>query len=300
MLVASVAVAKNREPNARNVYLRDNPKDEAERVYVTGQVVTVLRFPQPCDPERTKMLGWEGRFEPVECAGKSVLIVPLQNLEPEDRFLLLVTLADGKELPFTVTANGEREWERPDQQVNVFLDPETREALQAQLKDSRTREQFLEEANRRHWKEDTVDHALAKLLTKGSLKLTPLRPRKHWYFKNKGATIEATVLTGKAKAAVLFRVTNSDPTTPWSLADARLLTTRPGEKPPLLFSEAKPFALESNRAEIPPGSSGFLAVVVDSSAFTSQEGPCDLTVELYRHDGLMEAHVLLDRQLVRE
>ncbi len=51
----------------------------------------------------------------MECAGKSVLVVPLQNLEPEDRFLLLVTLADGKELPFTVTAIGEKGWERPDQ-----------------------------------------------------------------------------------------------------------------------------------------------------------------------------------------
>jgi hypothetical protein len=41
----------------RNVYLRDNPKDKVERVYVTGQVATVLRFQQPCDPERPKMLG---------------------------------------------------------------------------------------------------------------------------------------------------------------------------------------------------------------------------------------------------
>jgi hypothetical protein len=82
VLVASVAVAKDREPRVRNVYLRDNPTDEAERVYVTGQVATVLRFQQPCDPVRTKMLGWESRFEPVECAGKSVLIVPLQTLSP--------------------------------------------------------------------------------------------------------------------------------------------------------------------------------------------------------------------------
>ena len=299
-LGASVAVAKDREPRVRNVYIRDNPKDEVARVYVTGEVVTVLRFKQPCDPARTKMLGWEGRFEPVECVGKRVLVEPLKNLKPEDRFLLLVTLADGKELPFTVTAIGEKEWERPDQQVNVFVDPEDPDALRAQLKDTRTRERLLEEANRRHWKEDTEDHALAKLLKKGSLKLTPFRPRKHWYFKNKGATIEATVLTGKAKAAVLFRVTNHDPSKPWSLAEARLLTTRPGEKPPLLFSESKPFALQADRDEIAPGASGFLAVVVDSSAFTSQEGPCDLTVELYRNDGLMETHVLLDRRLVRE
>jgi hypothetical protein len=116
-LVASVAAAGEREPRVRNVYLRDDPKDEAKRVYVTGEVVTVLRFQQPCDP---KMLGWEGRFEPVECVGKRVFVEPLQDLEPEDRFRLWVTLADGTELPFTVTALG-KEWERPDQQVNVYL-----------------------------------------------------------------------------------------------------------------------------------------------------------------------------------
>jgi uncharacterized protein (TIGR02268 family) len=298
-LGASAAGAGERAPNERNIYLRDGPKDKAKRLFVSGQVVTVLRLPQPCDPARTKMLGWEGRFEPVECVGKSVLVVPLQNLEPEDRFLLLVTLADGKELPFTITAVS-KERERPDQQVNVFLDPETRDALRAQLKDTRLRERMLEEAHRRHLREDTADHALAKLLAKGSLALTPLRARKRWYFKNEGTTIEAIVLTGQSKAAALFRVKNIDPSKPWGLAEARLLTTRPGEKPPLLFSEAKPFALQANREEIPPGESGIIVMVVDRSAFMSQEGPCDLTVELYRHDGLMETHVLLDRRLLRE
>jgi len=79
----------------RNVYPRDTPRDETVRVYVAGQVATVLRFQQPCDPARTRMLAWEGRFEPVVCAGKTVLLVPLQSLEPEDRFMLLVTLTGG-------------------------------------------------------------------------------------------------------------------------------------------------------------------------------------------------------------
>lgn len=260
----------------------------------------MLRFPQPCDPARTKMLGWEGRFEPVACTGKRVLVEPLQNLEPEDRFLLLVTLADGKELPFTITAAREKEWERSDQQVNVFLDPESRDALRAQLKDTRSREQLLEEANRRHWEEDTEDHALAKLLKKGSVRLTSLKARQRWVLKKEGMTFEATFLTGKAKAAVLFRVTNHDKSKPWSLAEARLLTTRPGETAPVLFGEARPFALQKDWDELAPGASGCLAVVVDKSAFRSQEGPCDLTVELYRQDGLLDAHVLLDRRLVRE
>ena len=166
VLVASVAVAGDRAPRVRNVYLRDDPKNEVPRVYVTGQVATVLRFQQPCDPARTKMRDWEGRFEPVVCAGKRVLVEPLQNLEPEDRFLLLVTLADGKELPFTLTAIGQ-EWQWPDQQVNVFLDPETRDALRARLEDTRTRERLLEEATLRYGREDTEDHALARLVSRG-------------------------------------------------------------------------------------------------------------------------------------
>jgi hypothetical protein len=210
-LAASVAVAKDREPRVRNVYIRDELDAEVAQVYVTKQVATVLRLPRPCDPERTTMLGWEGRFEPVECVGRSVLIVPIQKLEPEDRILLRVTLADGKELPFTVTAISEKEWERPDQQVNVFLELETPEALRAQLEDTRTRERLLEEANRRHWEEDTEDHALARLLRKGSVNLTPLKARRRWILKKEGRTVEATFLTGQAKAAVLFHVTNLDP-----------------------------------------------------------------------------------------
>ncbi|HEY0097281.1 MAG TPA: DUF2381 family protein, partial [Archangium sp.] len=242
VLVASVSVARDRVPRVRNVYLRDDPKDEATRVYVTGQVVTVLRFQQPCDPARTRMLGWEGRFVPVECSGKRVLVEPLQNLEPEDRFLLLVTLADGKELPFTLTAIGKEEWELPDQQVDVFLEPETREALRARLEDTRTRERRLEEAARRRRREDTEDHALARILSRGSVQLTRLKLRQRWFFKQEGLHIEASIFTGGAKAAVLFRVTNRDPSKPWSLSETRLLTTRPREKAPILFGEARPFA----------------------------------------------------------
>jgi hypothetical protein len=298
VLVASVAVSRDRAPRVRNVYLRDDPKDEAPRVYVTGQVVTVLRLQQPCDPSRTRMPGWEGRFEPVECSGKRVFVEPLQNLESEDRFPLLVTLADGKELPFTITAIG-KEWEWPDQQVNVFLDPETRDALRAKLEDTRTRERLLEEATLRYGREDTEDHALARLLSRGSVQLTRLKLRQRWFFKKEGMHIEASILTGGDKAAVLFRVTNRDPSQPWSLAEARVLTTRPREKAPILFGEARPFALHKDWDELVPGSAGSLAVVVDKRAFTSQEGPCDLTVELYRHDGLLVGHVLMDRRLIR-
>ena len=43
-LIASLVVGRDRDPNVRNVYIRDDPSDKAEQVYVTGQVATVLRL----------------------------------------------------------------------------------------------------------------------------------------------------------------------------------------------------------------------------------------------------------------
>jgi uncharacterized protein (TIGR02268 family) len=186
-------------------------------------MATVLRFQQPCDRARTKMMGWEGRFEPVECAGKSVLIVPLKDLEPEDRFLLLVTLADGTEVPFTVTARDERF----DHQVNVFPDEKSREALQSRLEHTRARNQLLEEENGRLRSEETsVDHALAALLVKDA-KMAPFRQvLVHLAKDPHGAEFLITVLASRKhkKVAVFFDVTNNSPVDPWRLLEARLAT----------------------------------------------------------------------------
>ena len=45
------------------------------------------------------------------------------------------------------------------------------------------------------------------------------------------------ILSGKQKAAVMLTVTNRHPSKSWSLAEVRLLTTRPGEdmRAPFLF-----------------------------------------------------------------
>ena len=100
------------------------------------------------------MLGWEGRFEPVECAGKRVLVEPLKDLGPEDRFLLLVTLADGKELPFTVTAQEGKF----DHQVTVFLRNEAPETLRTRLEYTQAENQlFVEENERRRGEETSVE-----------------------------------------------------------------------------------------------------------------------------------------------
>ncbi len=63
LLVASVSGAKEREvrePIERTIILSEHPRTEASKLYVGGRITTVLRFEKPCDPARTKMLGWEG------------------------------------------------------------------------------------------------------------------------------------------------------------------------------------------------------------------------------------------------
>jgi hypothetical protein len=121
VLVASVASAKDREPQIRNALLPWRPDRLARLVYVAGEVATVLHFEKDVDPARTKMEGWEGRFEPLAVAGKVVVLVPLYNLTPEDRLPLVVTLVDGTQVPFTVTADKAT----VDHQLNLFWDPET-------------------------------------------------------------------------------------------------------------------------------------------------------------------------------
>jgi hypothetical protein len=106
-LAAPRALADEHVPVERNIYLSDHPRSETPSVYVAGRIATVLRFEQPCDPASTKLLGWEGRFEPLLVGSRSVVLVPLQDLAPEERLPLLVTLEDGTELPFLVATRKE-------------------------------------------------------------------------------------------------------------------------------------------------------------------------------------------------
>jgi uncharacterized protein (TIGR02268 family) len=297
VLMASVAGAKERKPNERNLYLSDHPSSEAPEVYVVGGIVTVLRLEQPCDEARTRMLAWEGRFEPVECAGKRVLLEPLHDLKPEDRLMLLVTLADGTELPFTVTSRQESPSDRTgDQQVNVFRDHEAPKAVLATLYDSLGRERKLREEVERFRQEDSADHALATLLVKGAEKMTQFRPRLAKLFKSpEGVEFHISVLTSKNrdKAAVLFTVTNNCPNAPWSLMEARLVTEE--------GHEHRPFALRASRVQWgPKGDTGQIAVVMDANAFNSKAGPERLVLELFREgDGLRQVYVQLDPRLLR-
>lgn len=292
VLLASMAMAQDGESRVRNLYLSDDPRDEAPRVNVGGRVATVLRFEQAVDPARTTMLGWEGWFEPLLVGGKSVVLVPLQKIPPTDRFLLRVTLADGTELPFTVTA---RESGRVDQQVNVFPDRESPDAVRSRLSDAEWRERLLREENERYHKEEiSTDHALAALLVRGAVAMTPFEHVRTWKLPGEGMQIQVRNFTTRdgTKTALVFRVDNQDPDKPWKLMEARLVSTSTGAE--------WPFAMRMDQAEIAPGSSGTIAIVSDVSAFDFRKGAEKLVLQLFRSDGLMVAYVTLEEMPVRK
>jgi len=302
LLMAAVATGQERATNVRYLSLSGGPEQEVPSVNVASQVATVLRFEQPLHPDKTRMLGWEGRFEPPLACGPFALLMPLKEVTAEERFLLLVTLQDGTEVPFTVKGHDTR----VDQQVNVFVSPDSPDALRARHEHALRRMRKYEEENERLRKEqNSVDHAFASLLAiNGSAKDTPFRRRVKWRVDSGGAVVDIFIYSAKklGKAAVLFHVTNSGLEVPWSLKEVQLSAMLGRQSPtePVRTGERKAFASRTDRNEIPPGESGFVAVVADQSAFASKEGPAHLVLELFRHDGLQQAVVLLDHRILTE
>ena len=240
------------------------------------------------------MLGWEGHFEPLLCHGRMVVLYPLRDLSPQDRFLLLVTLTDGTEIPFIVTGHKQTYYEREvDQQVNVFADREGYDAVLSSLYRALKSERELRDENERYKHEqNSVDHAFATLLVNGAVKQTPFVQKHKALIKDGDAEMLGRVYSGGSKAAVVFEINNQSTDQPWKLMEARLSTVRTG-KP-------RSFALRMNREEIVPGSSGTLAVVADRSAFVSEDGPISLVLELFRDNGSRQGVVLLDYRLAHK
>ncbi|WP_164011065.1 DUF2381 family protein [Pyxidicoccus trucidator] len=289
VLLASSAQAQDRKSIIRNVLLPDAPEEVANPVHVAGGIASVLRFEQPVDPEKTRLLGWEGRFEPLVAQGRSVLLVPLHDLTAEDRFLLLVTLKDGTQLPFTVTALAKQ----VDHQVNVAPDDGALASVRAQLSDALLREQHHKlDAERYRQEKNSVDHSLAALLVSGASGQTPFRRRQKQRLDCDGAEVEVGWFEGKGKAAVVFNVRNRDSRKPWRLGTARLSTAE--------TREARPFALRMDQEEIAPGASGAFAIVADKRAFESKQGIQQLVLEFFRPDGVGQFQVVLDQRYARE
>jgi len=290
--MASGAMAQDGEPSVRNLYLSDDPRDAAPRVNVGSRVATILRFEQDVDPARTKMLGWEGWFEPLLVGGRSVVLVPLQKVVPEDRFLLNVTLGDGAARTFIVTA---RESGRVDQQVNVFDDPESSDAVRSRLSESERRERVLFEENKRYRREEiSIDHALAALLVSGAVELTPFVEQRAWKLPCEGVQLKVRHFSTQEgdKTAFVFHLKNQDPDKPWKLMEAQLVSASAGTE--------WPFAIRMDQAQIGPGASGTIAVVADVRAFDFKGGAEKLVLQLFQADGLMVAYVTLEENPVRK
>ena len=273
----------------RSIYVSKGSKAEVPELFVAGEVVTTLRLDSPCDSSRTKLLGgWEGHFEPVLAGGTSVVIVPLRNLAPGDRFKLLVTLADGTELPFTLTASKTF----VDRQVNVFPNPESPDALRSALEESRQENKALRDENRRRENEEiSANHALATLLVNRKVSMTRLKQNQKWSQSDEELKATSLIFEGNGRSAVLIQLTNLHQTRPWKLQEARLSTFTTGE--------SRPFAMRISPAELLPGKTGFIAIVTDDSSFMTQEGWGKLVLEIFRDGGLRQGYLVLERKLQR-
>lgn len=93
----------------RPILLSERPTDGTHSIYVKGQVVTTLRFEQPVDAGRTKMMGWEGRLEPLAVVRNKVFLEPIRDLNRDEGIPLVGTLADGMEIPFLLRPPWSRE-----------------------------------------------------------------------------------------------------------------------------------------------------------------------------------------------
>ncbi|RKG94006.1 DUF2381 family protein [Corallococcus sp. CA053C] len=294
VLVASVADASEPEKNVvRALMLSERPDDDTHRVHVKGQVVTTLRFEKAVDPGKTKLLGWEGRLEPLAVVRNKVILEPLHDLNDEEGIPLVVTLVDGTEVMFLLRPPGWEQQDQPDQQVDVFKDREGYAAMHAALRRALQENGTLAEENQRYREEATSeDHALAALLAAGAVAQTPFMIASRINGEDGDTRLKATLFRGKGKAAVVVTLKNLSQKQAWSMKSARLLSVSSGRESTV--------AVRSTRPSIAPGESGVVAFVADRSAFLENGKSTSVFLEFYRQDGLRQAVVQLDPELVAE
>jgi hypothetical protein len=283
----------------RTLKLSEHPSTATHNVHVSGQVVTVLRFDREVDPAKTRLLGWEGRFEPLLAGGKKVVIEPLRNLGRDEGVPLLVTLVDGTEIPFLVRPPWDKRdlgWTPfTDHQINVFKDPDSYHAVLSSLNDALQRESDLREENERIKSEETsVDHAYATLLSSGEWKRTPFR--RETVIRPKNATMDVVVelFSGPGKAAAVVTLSNTRSGKPWEFDRAYLTHD-------LTHHTSRSFALRMDRSTLVPGQTGRIAVVADQSAFETETGELvDLALQIFGSDGLLQVLVTMERTLIQK
>jgi hypothetical protein len=296
LLVAFTALARDPDDKItiRTLKVSDHPSQGAHDIYVAGQVVTALRFEKAVDVAATKLLAWEGRFEPPLVGGKTVVLEPIRDLNLDEAVPLLVTLVDGSEFAFLVKRPSRERWGWIDHQVNVFKDPDSYNAVLSSLYDSLKRERALSEENKRFKQEEnSIDHAYATLLANGQVEKTPFHRVRFWRSKDQNVDTRVEVFEGPGKAAVVLYLRNADQGEPWMFDGAYLSRD-------FTSYTARPFALRMERHELAAGQAGRIAVVVDSSAFLTEQGQlADLVLQIFRGDGLLQVAVAMEHSLIR-
>jgi uncharacterized protein (TIGR02268 family) len=259
-------------------YLKGEPGQPVQSVHVAAEVATNLMFPSEVDPALTKVVGGEGRFEPLMIGGRSVVIVPLRDLAEGESFSLIVTLKDGTAVPFDLRAP--RLHDGSDGQVDVHLDQEETTSVRQALQLARSRVEALTSENERHVQEDaSVDHALAALLAQGRVDLTPFKETVPTVLHEGGIDLKVITFRPRSqqsdfgKTAVVVRVTNKDPKAAWDLDEVRLLSA--------VSRDMKPFALRASAQVIAPGQTAAFAVVMDLATFGPDQKD-HLVLELWR------------------
>lgn len=295
---ATQASDERDKSTVRAIMLAEHPNIGTHSIHVEGQVVTTLRFEQLVDASKTKMLGWEGRLEPLAVVRNMVILQPIHDLNRDEGVPLVVTLTDGTETAFLIKPRSRRAGRGSpilDQQVDVFKDRESYAAMHAALMDALKKNDTLVEENERYRREEnSVDHAYATLLVNGQRKKTPFRRRFVYRPKNEDMDMVVEVFEGPGKAAALVTLKNNYGGGPWEFDGAYL--TRD-----FTHGTARPFALRMDRATIVPGESGRIAVVADKSAFMTDDGQLtDLALQIFRGDGLLQVFVKLERTLVQK
>lgn len=253
---------------------RDKPVSE---IRVSGGVPTFLHLPSDVNPRRTAITGGQGRFEPVTVCGRFVIITPLKDLAPNERFSMNVTLGDSTRIPLSLTAPAEGG--RTDGHIEVHLDSKSTAALRASLEYERWRaDAYLASYRKLLTKHKSQHDAWALIFASGraeDTKFVQVKTRPFRFAEVQGQM--ATFINGE-DVAVVLTVLNQPDSASWSINEGNVLNPS--------LPVHLPFGLRAMPDVIPPGGTGTVAFVFDRSAFGPKYDDA-LDIQVYR-DGAIE------------
>lgn len=261
---------------------------QVQEVLVAGGVTTIIRTPWGLRARGTGIpRGRDRAAPPVEVLlGKGKVVVsPTRALAPGERFPLVLRLDDGTVVPLVLVAAPRA---AADGEVRLQLDPNDSEELRVQLAAVTERAQGLADRLRQVLLErDSEDFALAGLLASGHEQLTSLEKVRERQLAEdpRGRITVATYAPaaperhGPRKVSVVVSLLNRGPEEVAISADLVAPSTL----------AMVPFAARAVPAQIAPGGTGTLSVVLDESALDA-----DLELLLQLHDGRAKTELRVD------